>query len=242
MTEAFALLCRTTERKPETAEGVRELGEALGARIVGEPGEPRVGQWADDLAASLGCLREAGRLVDESLGAGRRPLLVAGHCAICMTTLPGVAARHPDASFVWLDAHADFNTPETTPSGFLGGMCLSAACGVWDAELEGAPIDPARVHMIGVRDLDPGEERLVDAHRVSWEAPTGGPVFIHLDLDVLDPAEHPADFPAGGGMTFDDLSFVLDEIAESCTIVGAEVTGPAPGLGRAIAGTLAPLL
>ena len=52
-----------------------------------------------------------------------------------MTTLPTVLRHVPEARVVWLDAHGDFNTPATTPSGFLGGMCLAAACGRWDAGL-----------------------------------------------------------------------------------------------------------
>ena len=70
----------------------------------------------------------------------------------------------PGVRFLWIDAHGDFNTPETTPSGFLGGMCLAAACGRWDA---GWPdtIDPASVSFLGVRDLDPGEREEVAARR-----------------------------------------------------------------------------
>lgn len=242
MTDPVALLCRTTERHAGTVDGVRELGEALGARVVGEPSAPRDGHWNDDLLDAHGCLREAGRLVDEALVAEHRPLLISGHCAVCLTTLPAVVARHPDVQILWLDAHADFNSPATTPSDFLGGMCLAGACGVWDTGLRLPAVDPSRLRLVGVRDVDPGEQELLAAHGVKREPPRNGPVFIHLDLDVLDPAEHPADFPAPGGMSLDELSLVLDEVAEWCTIVGAEVTGPAPGHGRVIAGTLAPLL
>src|SRR3712207_9452169 len=89
-----------------------------------------------------------------------------------MTTLPAVLRHRPGAHVLWLDAHGDFNTPETTPSGFLGGMCLAAACGVWDDGLGAAPAaDPARVVMCGVRDLDPGERALVDERGVAIEGP-----------------------------------------------------------------------
>jgi arginase family enzyme len=242
MTEAVALLCRTTERTADATAGVRELGEALGARIAGEPSTPRAGHWNDDLLDAQGCLREAGRIVDEALAGGRRPLLIAGHCAVCMTTLPAVVARHPGVKILWLDAHADFNTPESTPSDFLGGMCLAGACGIWDTELGLAPVDPRSLRLVGVRDVDPGEQELLKAHHVRTEPPRNGSVYVHLDLDVLDPSVHPADYPAPGGMTFQELTAVLENILKWCEIVGAEVTCPAPGHGARIAGTLAPLL
>ena len=242
MADVVALLCRTTEREAGVTAGVRELGEHLGARIVGEPSPPRDGQWADDLADARGCLAEARRLVETSLAAGRHPLLISGHCAVCIATLPLVAARHPGVRVLWLDAHADFNSPDTTQSGFLGGMCLAGACGVWDAGVEDPPFDPRRVHLVGVRDIDPGEQELLDAHGVRRDPPEHGEVFIHLDLDVLDPSQHPADFPVPDGLSLDDLALVLEDVAERCSIVGVEVTGPAPGHGREIAGTLAPLL
>ena len=72
------------------------------------------------------------------LAAGRFPLLTASDCSICMTTFQAVVRHAPDVHVLWLDAHADSNTPDTTPSGFLGGMCLAAACGHWDAGFEPA--------------------------------------------------------------------------------------------------------
>ncbi len=242
MIEAVALLCRTSERNAETTGAVRELGDELGARMTGEPSAAHDGQWADDLEESRGCVSQAARIVGDSLDAGRRPLLVAGHCAVCMGTLPAVAVCRPDVAVVWLDAHADFNSPDTTLSGFLGGMCLAGACGVWDAGLEAAAFPPDRVHMVGVRDLDPGEATLVSEHGVARGLPAGGEVFVHLDLDVLDPTEHPADFPAPGGMTYAELYGALEQLAARCDVVGIEVTGPAPGHGWRIADTLAPLL
>jgi len=59
--------------------------------------------------------------VDDALDAGKVPVLLAGTCSICLTTLPIVMRRHPDAFVLWLDAHADFNTPQTTASDLLGG-------------------------------------------------------------------------------------------------------------------------
>jgi arginase family enzyme len=242
VTEALALLCRTSERSPLAVDAVRELAAALGARLLGEPGEPRAGGWEEDLAAARGCLRTAARAVGAALDAGRRPLLIAGHCPVCLGTLPALAARRPEARVAWLDAHPDFNDPSTSPSGFLGGMCLAGACGVWDAGLDAPPLDPARVHLVGARDVDPGEAELLRAAGVAHGMPDGGEVFVHLDLDVLSGDEHPAEFPAPGGLTWEGLRATLAELAATCTVIGVEVTGPAPGHGPRIADTLAPLL
>ena len=80
-------------------------------------------------------------------------------------------ASAPDACVLWLDAHADFNTPDTTPSRFLGGMCLAGACGVWDTGFDGPALDPTRVVMSGVRDLDRASAMLLDAHRRRADRP-----------------------------------------------------------------------
>ena len=88
-----------------------------------------------------------------------------------MTTFQAVVRHVPDVHVLWLDAHGDFNTPDTTPSAFLGGMCLAAACGRWDAGFEPS-LEPARVLMCGVRDLDAGERVLVETAGVGNARPS----------------------------------------------------------------------
>ena len=232
------LLCRTSDRTAGGARGAEVLAELLAerlgteARMVGTPGEPRAAAWADDLRDSRGCILEAGGQVDDAMSAGRFPVLLASDCSICITTLPTVLRHHPDARIAWLDAHGDFNTPETTQSGFLGGMCLAAACGRWDAGLgvDGV-LDPARVVMTGVRDLDGGERVELERAGVGTAPPDklagaleGDEVFVHLDLDVLDPSVLPAQFPAAGGLSSEGLRDLLGELAESATVIGVEIT------------------
>jgi arginase len=157
-------------------------------------------------------------------------VITASDCTICMGTFPAVVAREPSVRFLWLDAHGDFNTPDTTPSGFLGGMCLSAACGAWT---EGR-IDPARVHMVGVRDLDEDEREVVARAGVRMGVPHHGPVYVHLDCDVLDPTVHRAQFPVPGGMGLEGLGALLAGLGER--VVGVEVTAlEEPSLAPAIA-------
>ena len=156
-----ALLCRTSDRGPQAAAGTGELAELLGARVIGSPGEPRAAGYEDDLRDCRGCLLEAGGQVDDALEAGRVPILLAGECSVCVSTLPLVVRRSPDVRVLWLDAHPDFNTPATTASGYLAGMGLAGACGLWDTGF-GAGLDPARVIMHGVRDVDGGERVALD--------------------------------------------------------------------------------
>ena len=240
-----ALLCRTSDRSAQGAAGTGELGELLHARMIGSPGEPRSLPWEEDLRLSRGCLLEAGGQVDDAFVAGRAPVLLAGDCSISVATLPVAVRHHSDVRVLWLDAHGDFNTPQTTASGFLGGMCLAGACGLWDTGF-GAGLDPARVIMHGVRDLDAGERVALDTsgvYRLERPAQLAGlTLFVHVDLDVLDPEFLPASFPAAGGVSPEALNGLLSEVVQVATVVGAEITSAAPGCAGMIAGAIAPLL
>jgi len=231
----IAMLCRTSERVPHAT---RALAEALPGdpRFVGSEEPPRDTQWAEDLNESRGCLLEAGGQVDDALSDGAFPLLVAGNCSVALTTLSAVRRHRPDARVLWLDAHGDFNTPDTSPSGFLGGMPLAGAVGLWDAGLGAQPFPADHVVMAGVRDLDPGERELVEKSAVTvvgagldtlvavQNALDRAPVYIHFDVDVLDPEFMPAQFPVAGGLRPDKLYDLLEAVADECEVVGVEVT------------------
>ena len=239
----IAMRCRTSDRTPRAGLGVDALAplvaKRLGAepRTIGEPSPPRKGNFADDVRDSRGCLLEAGGQVDDALAAGNFPLLLAGECSVALTTLPAVASRRPDARVLWLDAHGDFNTPDTTVSGYLGGMCLAGACGRWDAGLGMQPIDPAKVVLAGIRDLDEPERQALEESEptVIGASPVetlvavknaldGAPVYLHIDLDVIDPEEFPAQFPAPGGLAAEKVYDLLEAVAGDCELVGAEIT------------------
>ena len=243
--QVVALLCRTSEREPGGALGTRELAELLDARIVGSPGEPRAADWSDDLRDAHGCLLEAGGQLDDAFDAGRMPILLAPECSIAISTLPALVPRHPDARVLWLDAHADFHTPDTTRSGYLGGMCLAGACGRWDTGF-GSGLDPPRVIMHGVREVEGAERVGLDrggVHLVEDPAQLAGlEVYVHLDLDVLDPESFPAQFPVGGGLEPAELRTFLADACAVCTLLGAEITSAAPGHAELVADAIAPLL
>ncbi|MFL5847293.1 MAG: arginase family protein [Solirubrobacteraceae bacterium] len=232
MEGAVAILSRTSERD-DAAEGARELGELIGAEVVGEVQPPREGRWDEDLPGALPAI-EAGRT---AIDGGAR-LLVAGHCNLAMATIPAMAALHPGLRVAWFDAHPDLNTPDTSASGFLGGMPLAAACGLWDPGIDTEPFDPSRVHLMGARDVDPGEQDHIERFGVHYGAPADGPVFVHLDLDVLDPALMPAAFPVEDGWSWEQLE---DELLALPGVVGIEITGNAVGHGARVAELLARL-
>ncbi len=233
-----ALLCRTSDRAAEGAQGAKALagllGDRLGVepRVIGSPGEPRDGHWREDLRDSRGCILEAGGQMDDALSDGVAPILTAADCTISLTTIPTVLRHEPDLRVLWIDAHADFNTPDTSPSQFLGGMCLSAACGVWDAGFDGPRLDPSRLITYGVRDVDGPEQVLLETHGVGRatrpstlaDALRGHRVLVHLDCDVLDPELMPAKFPAPGGLRDGELAMVLGQVAQECQVVALEVT------------------
>jgi arginase len=237
-----ALRCRTSDRTPGAVRGVDALAPLVGKRLgrepraIGAPGDMSPRSWDEDLHDSRGCLLEAGGQVDDALSGGNLPVLLAGDCSICLTTLPTALRHRPDAKVLWLDAHGDYNTPETTPSGFLGGMCLAGACREWEPGL-GEPVAPASVVLAGVRDLDGEERKLLERSEATVigasvvetlvavkNALDGAPVYVHLDLDVIDPGIFPAQFPAPGGLPPEKLFDLLEAVAEDCELVGLEVT------------------
>jgi arginase len=237
-----ALCCRTADRTSGGVRGAQTLAPLIGKRLgveprtIGTPSEPRDSGYEEDLRDSRGCLLEAGGQIDDALSGGRVPVIAAADCSIAVTTLPAALRHRPDAMVLWLDAHGDYNTPDTSGSGYLGGMCLAGACGEWDAGL-GDTIAADRLVLAGVRDLDAGERELLERSAATVigasvvetlvavkNALDGAPVFIHLDLDVLDPEEFPASFPAPGGLSSDKLYDLMEAVAEDSELVGIEVT------------------
>jgi arginase len=237
-----ALRCRTADRFAGAPRGVEVLAPLVAGalevepRFIGTPGEVRETRYEDDLRDARGCLLEAGGQVDDALSGGNTPVLLAADCSVAATTLPAAIRNRPDARILWLDAHGDYNTPGTSGSGYLGGMCLAAATGEWDAGL-GETVPAERVVLAGVRDLDPGERELlerspatvigasaVETLVAAKNALDGAPVFVHLDLDVIDPEHFPAAVPAPNGLHPDKLYDLMDSVLEDCELVGLEVT------------------
>ncbi len=146
---------------------------------------------------------------------------VAGDCVASLPVMAGLQRAGVDPVLVWLDAHGDFNTPETSPSGFLGGMPLAMMTGRGDQAIARglglAALCDERVWLIGARDLDPGERRMLDASRLNRAEVEAletlvldGPVHLHVDNDVIDASDVPANnYPVPGGPA---LGRVIDAV------------------------------
>jgi arginase len=164
---------------------------------------------------SPGCMTRLHRPIAEFVGKalrdGVRPISMAGDCCAAIPVLAGLGAAGIEPTLVWIDAHGDFNTPETSPSQFLGGMPLAMMVGrgpQWMCEAVGlTPIAEDRVWLIDGRDLDPLESSALDASRVNRAEVAGlaalpltGPVLVHIDLDVIDATDAPGfNYPVPGG-------------------------------------------
>jgi arginase len=155
-----------------------------------------------------------------------RPVVYAGDCVSIIGTMGGLQRAGRDATLIFFDAHGDFNTWETTPSEFLGGMPLAMITGRGEQTIvDGAGtrvLDDARVWLVGARDIDPGEDALIAAsgitavsvEQVLDKAVPGGPLHVHVDLDVVDPAEMPAmNYPAPAGPSVATVARAVQHLA-----------------------------
>jgi arginase len=252
----MGVLCRVSDRTVWGWQGAEALARGLARRagvapvLTGEPGPAREAPWQEDLEQARDCLRDTGERVRQSLAAGQYPITCAPDCSIALATLPALALERPQAWVLWIDAHADFNSPDTTRSGFLGGMALAGACGVWDSGLGSGP-DPSRVILCAARDLDPDESHLLAASEVCQAGSgdlaslvAGRQIYVHLDLDVLDSGVLPGQaFPAERGLDEEHLRELLADVALGADLVGCEITDmTAPELTAGIVETIAPLV
>ncbi|MGW8483723.1 arginase family protein [Microbacterium sp. NPDC055903] len=208
---------RVADRTDGALRGARAAGTALSAYlgrtpvVVGSPAPARTDDWSTALPEAEETLHALRDAVVAALDADTVPLLLTNTCAASLGTLPTAAARYPDAVVLWIDAHGDFNTPATTGSGYLGGMVLAAACGLWDSG-HGSGLDPKQVIVVGGRDIDPAEAELLAGAGVTVLPPSestparvaelvaGRDVWIHVDWDVLEPGYIPAAYRVADGL------------------------------------------
>ena len=145
-------------------------------------------------------------------GRGGRPVVVSGDCMTALGTMSGLQRAGIQAGIVWFDAHGDVQTLETTTSGYLGGLPLRLLMGyrpeLIAARLGLRAVPEHQVALVDARDLDPPEVsylagaqiRRSEVGELDAAGLPGGPLYVHLDLDVIDPAQLPGlRFPAPGG-------------------------------------------
>jgi len=197
-------------------------------------------------------------LIRDAIERQARPIILSGNCGTA--ALSAMAALDPRSTgIIWFDAHADFNTPETSPSGFLDGMGLAILTGrCWRRLAERfesfQPVLDSQVIQIGVREKDPPEVQLLQESGIK-QIPTvalaelpevlrqlgTNTVYVHVDLDVIDTSEGRANgWACGGGLSLNQLRDALELIGCRASIVAGAVTCYDPAvdadgrIGRAI--------
>jgi arginase len=251
------------DERHDASEGARRLIDGGGRALLARRGiacrELRVGRRAPflDTASACGAVhRELAATVATAAAAGELPIVIAGSCDAATGVLAGLERAR--CGVVWIDAHADFNTPDSTVSGFFAGMTLAIVTGHcyarWWAEIGNAsPVREGHVALLGFRDLSPQAEReRVERScmlRIPWSdgQPVGDvgvavatladrvdEVYLHIDLDALDPSIAPGvvDAPVPAGLSLAQLDDVLDGVLATLTLRAAALTTYTPSRDR----------
>ncbi len=198
------------------------------------------------------------KLVEQARLRGETPLVLGGDHSVALGSLVGMAEAHGPGGVIWVDAHGDLNTPETSPSGNVHGMVLAAAL---DLAGEGfhyddwtlPAIEPGKLVLVGVRSLDKGERELLkrleakvftmsDLDKRGVEPcmrealqHAGGGAFLHLslDMDAVDPEHAPGvGTPVRGGLSYREAHLAMEIVAEAGTVDSFDVVEVNPVLDR----------
>jgi len=230
---------------------------AVPSQEYAQPGNPK--------AKYLGPIRTAcealARAVEQAASEGAFPLVLGGDHSVALGSIAGMGAwaRHEGKRLgvLYVDAHGDFNTPETSPSGNIHGQCLAASCGyglpeLVDLHVPGRKADPTAVCFVGTRDLDPGERELmreagVTVFSMSEIDRRGFPavldrvaaffreradaVHVSFDMDVLDPMFAPGTgIPLPAGLSNREALLLMEEMAATGLVRSAEIVEVNPVL------------
>ena len=237
---------------------IKTLGhqvEDIGNIPVKQAEEQHYGEKrAKYLAEISDTCKELAATVQKSLEEGFTPLVLGGDHSIAVGTMSGVAAHyHKDkkqVGYVWLDAHGDMNTPETSPSGNVHGMPLASVMGYGPAELVELlgfkpKVEPQNLVIVGVRDLDSQEKKLVKksgvhvftmrdidergmrevmSETLKFATDDTGGIAVSLDMDFVDPMDAPGvGTPVRGGVTYREAHLAMEMIADSEAMASLEV-------------------
>jgi len=213
-------------------------GRTFGAGLVrvprawGDGGDVMVAAAALPIAYPEAAVIEEQTLGEQTLAIAselpERPLILGGCCCSHVGAVAGLAHRHDRLAIVWLDAHGDLNTPESSPSGNEWGMPLRMI-------LDAGTVEPRHVALVGARNLDPPEEEFIAESGIAT-----GPdavdraledvacVYVALDCDVFDPREVSSFMPEPGGLAVDEVDALFERARGRAAVVGAGLTGLAP--------------
>ncbi len=230
---------------------VEDLGNVVVSQPESVPVGPQKAKYLEPITETCTRLAEA---VESSADAGKFPVVLGGDHSIAVGTVSGMA-RHlhkqgKKLGLIWIDAHADMNTPESSPSGNVHGMPLACLVGNGPNELTGMlgfspKVDPANVVLIGLRSVDAEERQIVrktgvktftmreiderglrsvmeEAIRIATEGTAG--FHLSFDMDSVDPHEAPGvGTPVKGGMTYREAHLAMETICDSDALLSMEV-------------------
>jgi arginase len=236
-------------RRGGAARWLRERGHEVDEQVL-EPTSP----WRAEVQTAFELQRVVAAAVADARRAGRLPLLLAGNCNTTLGVLAGLAQPGRRFGLVWLDAHADFTTPETTTTGFLDGQGLAMVVGRCWRTLTSTvghfgPLPEHQVLLVGARDVGTAEETDLRASGVRWLPPATArdadttaaalddlaarvdAVHVHVDLDVHDPvAVAPAHgYAAADGLLAAEVQRVVRQAADRLPVVSATLAAYDPG-------------
>ncbi len=237
---------------------VEDLGNIAVAQQESTPTGPENAKYLSQIAKSCLALAQA---VQKIATAGRFPLILGGDHSVATGTMAGVSQAFRDrgetVGMIWIDAHSDMNTPETSPSGNIHGMPLACCLGHGPRELTdifgySPKVDARNVVLIGLRDVDVSERSTVRDSGITaftmrdiderglrhvmeeaLEIATRGTAGFHLsfDMDVLDPDEAPGvGTPVRGGITYREAHLAMETICDCQRMVSMEVVEVNPVL------------
>jgi arginase len=209
--------------------------------------------FKDEISAIIDLNNLLKKVVQDGVKAGYFPLILGGNCNTCLGTLAGL--NDPETGIIWFDAHGDFNTPETSPSGFFDGMPFAIATGqcytdLWSQIADINPIKESYSLHIGGRDFDLEEQELLESSQVGVIRATDlkkrkykerlipvltelqsktKKIYLHIDIDIVDPQEAPGvDYRSPNGLTSKEVIAIIKMISERFTIKAAALTAYNP--------------
>ncbi len=201
-------------------------------RAWGEGGEPIAEAARLPLPYPEAAVVEENTLGEQTLAIAselpERPLVLGGCCCAHVGAVEALAARYDRVALVWIDAHGDLNTPESSPSGNLWGMPLRMI-------LDSGAIDPQDTILLGARNLDPPEEEFIAAVGLRTDPDdledaldgTDG-VYVAFDADALEPGEVHAFMPEPGGLSLDEAEALLRRVSAQTLVLGAGLSALTP--------------
>ena len=244
-------------------EQLRQLGYTVldeGNLVVAPPENSSMNNsHLRNLKPILDVCERLATVVEHACGPDDFPVVLGGDHSLALGSVTGVVKARGPIGLLWIDAHGDFNTDQTTPSGNIHGMPLAALAGLGDERLVylggfSPKVSPAHIAIVGARDLDIGERELLRQSHVhvftmkdidlrglpatiteALEITTSGTNGVHVsfDMDVIDPLEAPGvGTRVAGGMTYREAHLAMELIADSGKLTSLDIAEVNPVLDQ----------